>query len=109
MRYLIVAILISFLSICSYSQVYVPNTFTPNGDGVNDVFLVSIDDNLVLFDLVIYNLAGEMIFHTSDPKQVWVGGYEYYAPNGTYVYRLMYRSEHHSNEKIETGNITLIR
>jgi gliding motility-associated-like protein len=101
--------LFSVLSISSYSQVYVPNVFTPNGDGVNDVFLISTDDNLVMFDLIIYNIAGEMIFHTTDPKQAWVGGHEYYAPDDVYIYRLMYRSEYQSNEKIETGSITLVR
>jgi len=102
-------LLFSVLSICSYSQLYVPNVFTPNGDGVNDVFLVSVDDNLVLFDLTIYNITGEIIFHTTDPKQAWVGGHEYYAPDDMYIYRLMYRSEYQSNEKIETGSITLVR
>ena len=102
-------LLFSVLSIYSYSQLYVPNVFTPNGDGVNDVFLVSVDDNLVLFDLTIYNITGEIIFHTTDPKQAWVGGHEYYAPDDMYIYRLMYRSEYQSNEKIETGSITLIR
>jgi gliding motility-associated-like protein len=101
--------LFSVISISSYSQVYVPNVFTPNGDGVNDVFLISTDDNLVMFDLIIYNIAGEMIFHTADPKQAWVGGHEYYAPDDVYIYRLMYRSEYQSNEKIETGSITLVR
>ncbi len=101
--------LFSVISISSYSQVYVPNVFTPNGDGVNDVFLISTDDNLVMFDLIIYNIAGEMIFHTADPKQAWVGGHEYYAPDDMYIYRLMYRSEYQSNEKIETGSITLVR
>lgn len=70
-------------------QIYVPNAFTPNNDGVNDVFFVSgadIDPND--FEFSVFNRWGELVFSTTDPNVAWTGEFqedgEYYVPNGTY-------------------------
>jgi gliding motility-associated-like protein len=70
-------------------QIYVPNAFTPNNDGVNDVFLISgadIDPND--FEFSVFNRWGELVFSTTDPTTAWTGEFqadgEYYVPNGTY-------------------------
>ncbi len=69
-------------------QIYVPNSFTPNNDGVNDVFLIQgadIDPND--FEFSVFDRWGEVVFSSTDPNVAWTGeflGGEYYVPNGTY-------------------------
>ncbi|MGY6562090.1 MAG: T9SS type B sorting domain-containing protein [Luteibaculaceae bacterium] len=76
----------------------IPNVFTPNGDGVNDVFLIS--ENLFLSgcgELFIYNRSGNLVFNTSAGNLAW-DGFDFTGqrvPTGTYYYVL----------KLPTGNI----
>lgn len=51
---------------------FIPNAFTPNGDGVNDVFKV-VDRNFQTFDIWIYNRWGQLVYYSNDPKFVWDG------------------------------------
>jgi len=68
---------------------YVPNTFTPDGNNLNEVFRV-YGKNIDQFHMVIFNRWGEKIFETANPEQGWSGR----RPNGlpykqdTYVYRI---------------------
>ncbi|HVZ96831.1 MAG TPA: LamG-like jellyroll fold domain-containing protein [Chitinophagaceae bacterium] len=52
-----------------------PNSFTPNGDGLNDCFGVKYWGVIHDLDFRIYNRFGEMVFHTSDPNTCWNGTY----------------------------------
>lgn len=81
----------AYITINDIFAVYAPNAFTPNNDGVNDVFFVTgadIDPND--FELVILNRWGDIIFRSNDITEIWDGGYykgsDYYAPNGVYEY-----------------------
>lgn len=70
---------------------YIPDAFSPNGDGTNDVLLVqgviSAD-----FELSVYNAWGAVVFQTQNPGISWDGKYrEHYAPRGTYAYAVRYR------------------
>lgn len=70
---------------------YMPDAFSPNGDGINDVLLVqgviSTD-----FELSVYNAWGAVVFQTQDPGISWDGKYkEENAPRGTYAYAVRYR------------------
>ncbi|MCB9360543.1 MAG: choice-of-anchor L domain-containing protein [Flavobacteriales bacterium] len=68
--------------------VYYPNTFTPNSDGKNDVFLVK-GMGVEEFELIIYNRWGEKIFHTDNMEIGWDGTYKgELVPVGTYVLAL---------------------
>lgn len=68
---------------------YVPNAFTPNGDGINDLFLPMANVvDLEKYDLQIFDRWGESIYASTDPTEGWdgtLGGTE--MPNGVYVYR----------------------
>lgn len=69
---------------------YAPSSFTPNNDGINDVWL-PVATGLAAFDCKVYNRWGEVIFHTTDVNEPWVGnvnGGEHYAPNGFYLYQI---------------------
>lgn len=62
---------------------------TPNGDGVNDAFMVEAE-NVKAFNLSVFNRFGEFIFETNNPEEAWTGldkkGKPY--PEGTYLYTL---------------------
>jgi len=93
----------------TYSQVYVPNSFTPNNDGKNDYLTAYTLDTLSLFELKIYNIYGEMVHNATDISDVWMGGQEYYAPEGQYVYTLIWRKLNEQSIQTKQGYINLIR
>ncbi len=75
-----------------FCDIWMPNAFTPNGDGVNDVFRVLGNvGRLEGFGLSIYNRWGERVYATIDKWQGWNGMYKgVHAQLGTYVYMLEY-------------------
>lgn len=89
---------------------YVPNSFTPNGDGLNDVFQV-VGKSIAEYELTIFNRWGNVIFHSTDPQEVWVGetnSGDFYVPNAAYNYVL--RIKGFDTETIQReGNITIMR
>ena len=102
----------SITSMSNYAEVipplsiYIPNAFTPNGDGMNDVFGVK-GEGIRNFHLYVYDRWGEVVFETTNPKQQWDGNY---AGNpveqGVYVYQV-FASGLGKNSK--TGSVTLVR
>jgi len=61
--------------LCNEEGIYIPNAFSPNGDGQNDVFMVR-SNCLMSIDFTVYNRWGEPIFHTTDPNEGWNGTYK---------------------------------
>lgn len=57
------------------SDLRIPNAFTPNGDGVNDVWKVAYR-SLLDFNCTIFDRYGNKIYHFSDPNQGWDGKYK---------------------------------
>jgi len=93
---------------------YVPNSFSPNGDGINDVFLpkgFGIEDDQ--FRMLIYDRWGKLIFESSDKNVGWDGTLPesgQMAQVGTYAWRIFigdYETEKESHEYI--GEISLLR
>jgi gliding motility-associated-like protein len=85
---------------------YIPNTFTPDNDGHNDVFRVRGQDVLTK-DMKIYDQWGKLVF-TSGHGSVWDGSSNgEQVQNGTYLYEI--RLEKADTESLVTGTITLIR
>jgi gliding motility-associated-like protein len=75
------------------AQVYVPNGFSPNGDGVNERF-APVGTGITRMEMTIYDRWGHQVFYSADAGQPWDGR----APNGellqgTYVYRLVVEGE----------------
>ena len=99
---------------CQNSQVFVPNTFTPNGDGLNDRFYVSGKGLGVIRRLAVYNRWGEMVFESRDgranePAYGWDGMYngEVLVPD-VYIYVLDIECQ--TGEPFSfKGDISLIR
>jgi gliding motility-associated-like protein len=93
--------------------VFIPNTFTPNGDGINDIFKISLSDSeLDDYLFSVYNRWGDLIFETTDPTQGWNGaanGSDYFVPPGLYPYYVKYSGICQSETLEEKGFVTLIR
>lgn len=72
-------------------NISIPNAFTPNGDGLNDVFFVQFDCSVKSYNLAIYNRWGDEVFKSMESKFGWDGSYGGKSvPSGIYVYRLEY-------------------
>jgi gliding motility-associated-like protein len=89
---------------------YLPNAFTPNGDGIND-FFVPTGKNIGSFHMLIYNRWGQLLFETSDPGQGWDGTYNNeYCETGIYIYIVNYSNVDFPGEEIKnSGSFTLVR
>lgn len=90
-------------------SIFVPNAFTPNGDGVNDLFMASFAFLPKDFVLIVYNRYGFKVFETNDLLKGWDGtfGNGQKAPEGTYVYFIRFTSQ--TGKNIERkGNVSLI-
>ena len=71
-------------------SIYIPNTFTPNRDYKNEKFIISAED-LLEFNLEIYNRWGELIYQSNDVNESWDGTYKgKVVATGTYVWKLIY-------------------
>ena len=57
-------------------RAFLPNAFTPNKDGLNDVFRFQCNCPVESYDLVITSLTGRTLFETTDPAEFWDGTYE---------------------------------
>jgi gliding motility-associated-like protein len=72
-------------------NVWIPNSFSPNGDGVNETFEIKADCPEFAFTLDIYNRWGEHVHHQTDLQNPWTGTHQGKTlPAGVYTYRIQY-------------------
>jgi PKD repeat protein len=96
-------------------MVFVPNSFSPNDDGLNDVFfpvLSGFNLNEIQYEFGIYNRNGERIFYSQDPEQAWIGnvyGNDYYAQIDGYTWSLKITTSSFSEPIELTGSVVIIR
>ena len=87
-------------------DVYIPNAFSPNGDGMNDTFKPVFEDTLKVqdYNLEIYDKSGVQVFHSRNPNDGWEG-----LPfDSIYIYKIFMRFEGHTEVIIKTGSVNLI-
>lgn len=95
--------------ICNGESLYIPNIFSPNGDGKNDAYSVNSEGKIRLTYLRIYNRWGEMVFETDEWNQGWDGTFKgQQLPPAVYVYYLQALCDNGDIIKRQ-GNITLVR
>jgi gliding motility-associated-like protein len=95
---------------CIKCDVYLPNAFTPNKDGINDVFTPIITcDAVIPFVFRIYNRWNELVFETDQPGTGWDGVFKnQLQPNEAYIYYLSYFNTQ-LNKMVEIkGVVTMI-
>jgi gliding motility-associated-like protein len=88
------------------SKLFIPNAFSPNGDGLNDTWKIPA---MVLYPdatVSIFNRYGEIIYETKNYiSNPWNGSYRgKQQPNGTYVYIIRFAAD-----KYEKGTVTIVR
>ena len=103
--------------------VYVPNSFTPNEDGTNDVFLPQMTSGFdpKSYELWVFNRWGEVVFYTNDPQAGWDGQYpdfmeelimqssENYAQDGVYTWKIRFTGLQNEDAYEYVGHVTLLR
>jgi gliding motility-associated-like protein len=91
---------------------YIPNTFIPDGDGVNDVWVPIIGAGLIQdsYLLEIYNRWGELVFSTDNYLQGWDGTYKgKKASCGIYSYKIKLRDTKTMVNKNFVGHVNLLK
>jgi gliding motility-associated-like protein len=94
--------------ICEEPYIYLPNAFTPNDDGQNDILYLrgNLIDEMYL---AIYNRWGELVFESTSPQIGWDGTYKgMKCDPAVFVYYLTVKCRG-GQEYFKKGNITLIR
>ena len=88
--------------------IYVPNVFTPGGDGRNDEFVIH-GSNIQDYHLMIFNRWGELIYESYQLGDNWDGKYNsVVVQNDVYVWKINY-TDFRGNEKTLYGHVTAIR
>ncbi|WP_045467196.1 T9SS C-terminal target domain-containing protein [Sporocytophaga myxococcoides] len=93
------------------ARVFIPNIFSPNGDGNNDEFKIS-GANLISYRLEIFDQWGELIFVSDSMSNSWNGEYKgKTVQEGAYIWKLTYAGESigGSKSQTKTGDVTVIR
>jgi gliding motility-associated-like protein len=93
-----------------FNNLWFPNTFTPNGDGLNELFKV-YGEGIVGYQLQIFDRWGSLVFESPDLNDTWNGSHQnggYYCDSGLYAIRIELEYE---GLKVETvyGYVTLLR
>jgi len=92
-------------------SLYVPDVFTPNADGQNDVFQIQFTEE-VIAELTIFNRWGQAIFYSNDLRKSWDGTQNgLVAPQDVYVWQLSYSIKRIPNTALyeSRGRVMLLR
>lgn len=96
------------------SAIFIPNTFTPNGDGINDIF-IPVGKNIATMHLYVFDRWGNQLFESDNPNMGWDGTYGgSVVKNDIYVWRLAYKFFEDKNgtigmEQEQMGHIQVLR
>lgn len=96
------------------ATIFIPNTFTPNGDDINDIFL-PLGKSIATMQLLVFDRWGEQIFASDDPEMGWDGTYKgEFVKNDMYIWRLQYSFYTDKDGTIgpkqnQVGNIQVLR
>jgi len=91
-------------------ELTLPNAFTPNGDGRNEIFRPLHPCKMSNFIFKVFDRYGELVFQTSDLSKGWDGMFKgLKADNGTYVWMASYINTDTKQKKFNKGFVVLIR
>lgn len=86
-----------------------PNSFTPNGDGINDVFRPILIGMKKLNYFKVYNRGGELIFSTNIQNNGWDGTFKGAAQDASVYVWIVEGIDYQGKTIFEKGSVTLIR
>lgn len=94
-------------------NVYAPNAFSPNSDGVNDVWYPVISgDEVEEFELTILDRGGREVYYSTNPTGVWTGdtsGNSYLGSPNVFVYFMKVKPKSSIETLVFKGHITSVR
>jgi len=90
---------------------FIPNAFTPNGDGRNDIYRVEYKGDMDLKEMYIYNRYGQRVFSSANVSKSWDGTFNGQAVDGgTYYYYIRILCGNvRKKELVFKGDLTLVR
>ncbi len=99
------------------TAVVIPNIFSPDGDGRNDVFFIPLPEGVTgtVKEMSIYDRWGNNVFvaknvPANDPAEGWKGGFSgNQAVPGVYVYRVVLQLSGKANTEVFAGSVTLMK
>ena len=98
------------IEIIDCEPIFIPNSFTPNGDNLNDIFKVESLNEINDFKLIIYNRWGELINESTDINKGWDGTFKNKTvPLGVYIYMLTGIIKDTGEQIKRTGSVTVVR
>lgn len=89
---------------------YAPTAFTPNGDGLNDVWL-SVALGVTRYNMVVWNRSGQRVWSTEDPEEPWLGqkaNGTHFVPNDLYHWEVSYLDQL-SYPRVKRGTVVVAR
>ena len=91
-------------------NIYFPNAFTPNNDGLNDLFKILGPNNLTEYRLSVYNRWGQKVFETVDSSKGWNGSFkgQLQSPQ-TFIWHCEFKRRGDTNKILMKGIVTLLR
>ncbi|MBS1666812.1 MAG: gliding motility-associated C-terminal domain-containing protein [Bacteroidetes bacterium] len=93
-----------------YFGLSMPNAFTPNGDGINDLLRIPASTPIHITRFSVYNRWGSLVFTTSSVSNAWDGSMgNKPVPAGTYVWMIQYIDPLTKNQTMAKGTVELIR
>jgi gliding motility-associated-like protein len=91
-------------------KLYFPSAFTPNNDGLNDIFRARFGDNITEFHLQLFNRWGQIVFDSKKISEGWNGYFKGISqPSGEYVWIVRFKTVTDSKEQMMKGLVMLIR
>jgi gliding motility-associated-like protein len=93
--------------------IFAPNAFTPDGDGINDVFIPIVrgyDPETYTFS--VFSRWGEMIFSTTDPNMPWVGDNKqgnHFVQDEVFIWQVVVNDAYSAETMKFTGHVSIIR
>ena len=93
-----------------YCELFVPNAFSPNGDGLNDLLLAKPKCPVDKYSFNVYNRWGSKVFESDQPGEGWNGYFNgRLSPVGVYIYQASFNYRGSDKPKVQKGSVTLIR
>jgi gliding motility-associated-like protein len=90
------------------TQIFVPTAFTPNGDHVNDSFVIK-GNNLEYYSIIIYDKDNNLVFSSTNINKSWDGTYlGKPAPAGSYTWVIDFKVVGGNEQKL-SGYVELVR
>lgn len=94
-------------------NVYIPNAFTPNMDGMNDVFKPVISGGAIdSYEIIIMDRTGKEVFSSSNPQEVWNGtfkGSDYLSSPALFIYIVKVKAVESLEYQVFRGFVAMIR